>query len=198
MKSFTLQCDISTTPCGHVFHTGCIEWLNEKTDCFQCRKACEIGQIIKLCFTESQSAIEEQISINDFEQKRLELDEKILELDEKRQMCNKLLSEKSTEIIQANKKCKKLEKEKLEKKLGFRKTEENFKKSINEANKRIKALENHQKNLEKENLQLSDNARDFEQSMNEEINRNKDWNKKFKDANQKIEDLKKVVKFEKN
>ena len=196
MKSFTLESDISTTPCGHVFHSDCIE----KTDCLQCRKAYQSEQIIKLCFTESQSAIEEQISINDSEQKSLEFDEKMLELEEKRRMCDEQLSEKSTEIIQAKKKYQKLEKEKLEKKLGFRKTEKNFKKSIIEANKQIKTLEKEKKRLEpleglknkleEENLQLKTNASDLKKSMDAEINRNKDLDEKLKEANQKIEDLK--------
>ena len=90
-RSFTWECDISTTPCGHVFHTGCIEWSNETTDCYHCQKACEIGQIIKLCFTESLSAIEEQISINDLERKSIELEEKSLK-------CDTLLLDKSIEI----------------------------------------------------------------------------------------------------
>ena len=74
-----------------MFHTGCIEWSNETTDCYHCQKACEIGQIIKLCFTESLSAIEEQISINDLERKSIELEEKSLK-------CDTLLLDKSIEI----------------------------------------------------------------------------------------------------
>jgi chromosome segregation ATPase len=197
MISFTLDSDISTTPCGHVIHTDCIDWANEKIDCFECQKACEIGQIIKLCFTESQSAIEEQILINDSEQKSLEFDEKMLELEEKRRMCDEQLSEKSTEIIQAKKKYKKLEKEKLEKKLGFHKAKKNLKKSIIEANKQIKALEKEENRLEglkneleNENLQLKTNASIFKKSMDAESNQNKDLDEKLKEANQKIEDLK--------
>ena len=53
---------------------------------------------------ESQSAFEEQILINDLDKKRLELDEARLELDKKRQSFDTLMSEKSTELIQANKK----------------------------------------------------------------------------------------------
>ena len=115
MKSFTLECDISTTPCGHVFHTGCIEWLNEITDCFQCQRVCEIQQIIKLNFSESQSAIEEQISILDLEQKNLELEKKSLIRD-------KLLLDKSIEIARANQKCKKLEQEILLMRMDWSKT----------------------------------------------------------------------------
>ena len=104
MRSFTLECDILTTPCGHLFHTGCIEWLNESTDCYQCQKACEIQQMIKLNFSESQSAIKEHISINDLEQQSLEFEKKSL-------ICNTLLLDKSNEITQVMQKCKKLEQE---------------------------------------------------------------------------------------
>ena len=77
LESFTSGCDISTTPCGHVFHTGCItRWLDGNSNCSQCRKDCEISGIIKLYFSESQSALEEQITINDLEQKCLKLEEK--------------------------------------------------------------------------------------------------------------------------
>ena len=77
LESFTSACDISTTLCGHVFHTGCItRWLDGNNNCSQCRKDCEISGIIKLYFSESQSALEEQITINDLEQKCLKLEEK--------------------------------------------------------------------------------------------------------------------------
>ena len=91
-RSFTWECDISTTPCGHVFHTGCIEWSNETTDCYHCQKACEIGQIIKLSFTESISAIEEQI----------DLGQKSIELEEKSLKCDKLLLDWDYEIKTGN------------------------------------------------------------------------------------------------
>ena len=42
INPFTLECDISATKCGHVFHTNCIEkWLKTgKKTCPQCRKNC--------------------------------------------------------------------------------------------------------------------------------------------------------------
>ena len=57
MGSFTTISDISTTPCGHVFHTRCIEeWLeNGQNRCSQCREGCTSAQIIKLYFSESES-----------------------------------------------------------------------------------------------------------------------------------------------
>ena len=132
LESFTSGCDISTTPCGHVFHTGCItRWLNVNTDCSQCRKGCELGQLIKLFFSESQSAIEESLTINMLEQKSLKLEEKY---DFK-------LNLMKTEVTQANQKCYKLEQEKLLMKLDWSKTEWSLKESIKEANKQIKHYE---------------------------------------------------------
>ena len=55
LELFTSRCDISTTPCGHVFHTECIsKWLeNRQKNCVQCRKSCSKDQIIKLYFSEA-------------------------------------------------------------------------------------------------------------------------------------------------
>ena len=54
LELFTSSCDISTTPCGHVFHTECIsKWLEHRQEnCTQCRKSCKKDQIIKLFFSE--------------------------------------------------------------------------------------------------------------------------------------------------
>ena len=149
---------------------------------------------------DSQSAIEEQILINDLDQKRLELDEERLELEKKRQSFDTLMSEKSTELIQANKKYNKLEKEMLDMKVAFCKTEENSKESINEANKQIKALEKKvkhleglKKDLETKNLKLSEKKSLYKKSTNDELNRNRAMFEDFKDAHQQIEELKKRI-----
>ena len=145
LESFTSACDISTTLCGHVFHTGCItRWLDGNNNCSQCRKDCEISGIIKLYFSESQSALEEQITINDLEQKRLRLEEVKMRLEEEKQTfaqklttLNKLVTDKSIEIGQANQKCARLEHEKLLMKLDWSKTEWNLKESIKDLEKEI-------------------------------------------------------------
>ena len=51
LEPITLKCDVSTTSCGHLFHTNCIkDWLNTdkwvnvtkgtKKSCPQCRSSC--------------------------------------------------------------------------------------------------------------------------------------------------------------
>ena len=54
LEVFTSKSDISTTPCGHVFHTNCItKWLeNGQNPCSECRKECSANEIIKLYFSE--------------------------------------------------------------------------------------------------------------------------------------------------
>ena len=53
LESFTPVCDVSTTPCGHVFHTKCINrWIkNEKSDCPQCRQSCSLNDLMKIYFS---------------------------------------------------------------------------------------------------------------------------------------------------
>ena len=170
LESFTSGCDISTTPCGHVFHTGCItRWLNQNDNCSQCREACEIRQIIKLYFSESQSAIEENIKINDLEQKSLKL-------EEQRQTFERELTAIKTQ-------CKKLEHEKLLMKLDWSKTEWNLKRSITKAYIRIKDLEKEMEEQKLTKLDWSKTKRKLKKSINEA-------NKQIKDLEKEVDDQK--------
>ena len=79
LESFNLRSDVSTTPCGHVFHTDCIEkWLQSgKNQCPQCRKPCEQNRLIKLYFSESES---ENDLVRELEETIWKLQENIDEL----------------------------------------------------------------------------------------------------------------------
>ena len=81
--------------------------LNQNDHCSQCRETCEIRQIIKLYFSESQSAIEENITINDLEQKSLKLEEKSQKWERDLTAMKTCVLDKSVEINRVNKKCKK-------------------------------------------------------------------------------------------
>ena len=57
LEPFTSISDISSTPCGHVFHTNCIiAWLkNGRKSCSQCQRNLHEDQIIKLYLSEGNS-----------------------------------------------------------------------------------------------------------------------------------------------
>ena len=41
LESFTESCEIKTTPCGHLFHSHCLERsIQTNGNCPQCRKSC--------------------------------------------------------------------------------------------------------------------------------------------------------------
>ena len=219
LESFTSICDISTTPCGHIFHTGCItRWLTDNSNCSQCRKPCKIQQIIKLYFSESQSALEENITLNDLEQRNLKLvelskkcEQEILKLEIKNQNCEQkltamktIVSDWSIEITQTNQKCKKLEHEKLLMKRDWSKTEWNLKGLLNNANKQVKDLE---KKVSEANGQIKDIEKEFNDRRKEFNDQRKEFNdlklmkleternmkKSINEANKRIKDLEKEV-----
>ena len=212
LESFTSICDISTTPCGHVFHTGCItRWLTDNSNCSQCRKPCKIQQVIKLYFSESQSALEDNITLNDLEQRNLKLvelsqkcEQELLKLEIKKQNCEQKLTTMKTnvshwsiEITQANQKCKKLEHEKLLMKRDWSKTEWNLKGLLNNANKQVKDLE---KKVSEANGQINDIEKEFNDQRKEfndlklmKLETERNLKKSINEANKRIKDLEKEV-----
>ena len=75
LNPFLLNCDISATLCGHVFHTNCIvKWLQmgNKT-CPQCREECSISFKLYLSATENvkkRTAIQADLDLAESEAKR--------------------------------------------------------------------------------------------------------------------------------
>ena len=52
----TSESPISSTYCGHVFHSKCIKkWLEEKNQCPQCREYCDINKIHPIFLSENSN-----------------------------------------------------------------------------------------------------------------------------------------------
>ena len=218
LESFTSISDISTTPCGHVFHTGCItKWLNKNSNCSHCRKPCKIQQIIKLYFSESPIVLEENITLNDLEQKRLKLEhEKLLMKKDWSKIewnlkgllnnANKQIEDLEKKVSEANGQIKDIEKEFNDRRKEFNEQKlaklenERMKASLNNANKQIKDLE---KEVNEANRQFKDLEKEFngrrkefnyQKMMNFEWSKT-EWNLKgsLYNANKQIKDLEKEV-----
>ena len=79
LESYTLTCNIYTTPCGHVFHYKCIrKWLESGNQhCPKCRQDCSIVEIVKLYFSENESALENNNLCTQLESENLKLQQEI-------------------------------------------------------------------------------------------------------------------------
>ena len=86
LESFTLTSDIYTTPCGHVFHHKCIrKWLESgHPHCSQCRQDCSIVEIVKLYFSENESALENNNLCTQLESENLKLQQEVNALKARR------------------------------------------------------------------------------------------------------------------
>ena len=52
LETFTQDCPIYSTACGHIFHLNCIErWLENKVSCPQCRKRCIRSDLRRIYLT---------------------------------------------------------------------------------------------------------------------------------------------------
>ena len=53
---FNSDLQLSSTYCGHVFHTKCVEkWTEKKNECPQCRNYCDVQKIHPIFLSESPS-----------------------------------------------------------------------------------------------------------------------------------------------
>ena len=86
IEAFTPDCEVSTTPCNHLFHTHCLtEWIETgRKNCPKCRKPCKINQLRKIFF----SAVEDQNKSD-----ALQPDLKCIELTEKLQKTERKVEE---------------------------------------------------------------------------------------------------------
>ena len=78
MDSFTARCDVSMTPCGHSFHTRCItNWLKRgQSNCPQCRTSCQVHQIKKIYFSQTENKVEEnalKVNLKSFRLKNIKV-----------------------------------------------------------------------------------------------------------------------------
>ena len=49
LETFTQNCLIYSTPCGHLYHLNCIErWLKNNISCPQCRKRCNRSDLRRI------------------------------------------------------------------------------------------------------------------------------------------------------
>ena len=94
MESFTAKCNVSSTPCGHVFHTNCImAWLQtDQNKCPQCRKWCTIGQIHKIHFSEvkNDDALQADLKCIELVEEKQRLEKEISELKAAQLQCQKM------------------------------------------------------------------------------------------------------------
>lgn len=122
LESFTSRSNISTIPCGHVFHTFCVEnWFNNNNNgCSQCRTKCTRDQIIKLYFSEATS---EDNLITDLEEENLKLKEdtnesqrQVLKLEEEKLKLEQENLKRKEDENNYQKQCLKVKEEKLKEK----------------------------------------------------------------------------------
>ena len=67
LELLTPSADLSSAPCGHIFHSHCIiQWLETgKSNCPQCRAKCVEKQLRRVFFTEAASIIlDSQSNVN--------------------------------------------------------------------------------------------------------------------------------------
>lgn len=66
LELLTPSCELSSAPCGHVFHSNCIaRWLDTgKGNCPQCRTKCKNNQLRRIFFTEGIDISSQNLDTN--------------------------------------------------------------------------------------------------------------------------------------
>jgi len=66
LELLTPSCELSSAPCGHVFHSNCIaRWLETgKGNCPQCRTKCKNNQLRRIFFTEGIDISSQNLDTN--------------------------------------------------------------------------------------------------------------------------------------
>ena len=192
LEPITLKCDVSSTPCGHLFHTKCIkEWLNTnkrtnvtkkvKKSCPQCRKNCDY--LIKLYFTEGDE-IDSKLDVSNESKNEIdllkkknkaleenvdELEGKVSKLDEKIRKLEEIIIEakEDSDIKVANLEVKVGELEGVNEKLLMKlniSLERGYK--IFELEEKLNGLKKENTKLKKNKTKLEKKIEELEEEMN--------------------------------
>ena len=161
LEPITLKCSTSTTPCGHLFHTKCIEeWLHTdkwanvtkgiQKSCPQCRSNCDF--LVKLYFTQD---VEVESKIDFLETKSENLQKEVTNLQNDKIKLEKNLEELKNEfsqdnsnkfepkVIESETKLKELKKENTKLKKSKSKLEKRLEKSDEEMKDYVNSTQSH-------------------------------------------------------